>query len=377
MDRHPVTILRKLAALCVCGGLLAGCDLPRTGPSLSEIEAGSTANGGNVHIVSVDDRVTQASRKNEALGFSSELVNSYATVTDLIRAGDTLSITVWENVDNGLLASVGQKVTLLQEIQVDQSGQIFMPYAGRLLADGKSPEQLRQMITESLDLQTPDPQVEVRRLAGDGSSVTIVGGVGAQGVYPIEPSTKKLTSMIARAGGVVLPPETAQIKIRRGGATSSIWLQDLYDNPRTDIPLRSNDYIIVEEDRRTFTALGATGQQVVPFKIRDLSVAEALAQLGGLNGATADPTGIFIFRMEPPAVANRVLGRSDITTPQRFAYVVDLTKPSGIFLARDFLIRDDDTIYVTEAPFAQFEKVLRATVTTINFAALVQTVTPN
>ena len=40
-----------------------------------------------------------------------------------ISPGDTLSVKVWENVDTGLLAGIGQKVTTLEAIQVDQSGE--------------------------------------------------------------------------------------------------------------------------------------------------------------------------------------------------------------------------------------------------------------
>jgi polysaccharide export outer membrane protein len=51
----------------------------------------------------------------------------------------------------------------------------------------------------------------------------------------------------------------AQVKLERSGRTGRVWLQDLYDNPRYDVALRSGDRIIVEEDRRAFTALGAAG----------------------------------------------------------------------------------------------------------------------
>jgi len=37
-----------------------------------------------------------------------------------------------------------------------------------------------------------------------------------------------------------------------------------------------------------------------------------------------------------------------------------LTEPNGLFIARDFSIRDGDTIYVTEAPFSQFNKTISA-----------------
>lgn len=41
-------------------------------------------------------------------------------------------------------------------------------------------------------------------------------------------------------------------------------------------------------------------------------------------------------------------------------YVLDLTAPNGLFVARDFEIRDDDTVCVTEAPFTQFNKTISA-----------------
>jgi polysaccharide biosynthesis/export protein len=45
---------------------------------------------------------------------------------------------------------------------------------------------------------------------------------------------------------------------------------------------------------------------------------------------------------------------------QRLVYVLDLTRANGMFVARDFAIRDGDTVYVTEAPYAQFSKLIGA-----------------
>ena len=45
--------------------------------------------------------------------------------------------------------------------------------------------------------QTPDPQVEVRRVAGDGATVSVMGGVRSPGVYPIEAPTLRLSAMLA------------------------------------------------------------------------------------------------------------------------------------------------------------------------------------
>ena len=167
--------------------------------------------------------------------------------------------------------------------------------------------------------------------------------------------------MLARAGGVSIAPEIAEITVTRGNKSGTVWLQDLYSNPQLDIALRGGDRILVEVDQRAFTALGATGTQTrVPFDTQTISALEAIARVGGLSAVLADPTGIFVFRNEDAEIANAVLGRDDLEGAQRTVYVLNLTEPNGMFEARDFAIRDNDTVFVTEAPYAQFTKVLSA-----------------
>lgn len=338
---------------------VAACGLPRSGPNKREIFSSSVQRQGDAFVVSVTDRVTRATAVSPALGFPQALLNAGQIGSDTIRPGDTLGLTIWENVEDGLLVGTGQNAAVLEEVQVDGAGFIFIPYAGRIRAAGNSPEALRGVITRQLDTQTPDPQVQVRRLAGDGSTATLVGGVAQQGVYPIERPTRTLTAMLARAGGIVSETEITTVTLNRGGQTGKIWLSDLYNNPELDIALRSGDRIVLAEDTRAFTALGATGtQNRVPFTAQNLSAIEAIAQVGGLNTNLADPTGVFVFRNEPEEIAQQILGRTDITGTQRFVYVLDLTRPMGMFNARDFVIRDQDTVYVTEAPFAVWDKTL-------------------
>jgi polysaccharide export outer membrane protein len=341
---------------------LAGCGLPRPGPNKSEIFKGSVLKEGDAFIVSVNPRVTQITSVAPVFGFGSNFLNAGVVGSDQIASGDVLGLTLFENVrDDPLLGNTGQRVSVLSEIQVDGEGFIFVPYAGRIKAAGQTPEGLRQAITRKLDTQTPDPQVTVQRLAGDGATVTVSGFAGAQGILPIERPTRTLTAMIARAGGVSIEPAVALVRVTRGSHSGKIWLEDLYANPELDIALRGGDKITIERDSRAFTALGATGSQsLVPFETQTLSAIEAIATVGGLSTAAADPTGVFVFRNEPAEIANPVLGRTDLVGDQRFVYVLDLTQPTGMFEARDFLIRDGDTVYVTEAPFVQWNKTLSA-----------------
>ncbi|MEO8242104.1 MAG: polysaccharide biosynthesis/export family protein [bacterium] len=363
---------RGATALTLVALLLGttSCGLPRSGPNKKEIYQGSVLAQGDEFIVTVNQRVTRATSVVPSLGFSSSFLNAGVMGSDIISPGDVLSLTIFENVkDDPLLGNTGQRVSALNTVQVDGQGFIFVPYAGRIKAAGQTPEGVRDAITRKLDPQTPDPQITVSRVAGDGSAVTVAGSVAGQGNYPIDRASRTLTAMVSKAGGVTIPPSVAVVRVTRGSRSEKVWLQDLYSNPRLDIALRPGDQIVVEQDTRAFTALGATGaQNRVPFTTQTLSALEAIATVGGLNSNIADPTGVFVLRNEPAAIANAVLGRTDLQGEQRMVYVLDLTQPTGMFEARDFLIRDGDTVYVTEAPFVQWGKTLGAITGTANSA---------
>ena len=349
----------SLLALVVVAAGVGACTIPRPGPTMNEIFAGSVQREGNAYIVAVGDRVTRAANVPLTLGFSDALVRARLLGGDTIRVGDEITVTVFENVPEGLLTTTETAGASLEQIQVDEQGFIFVPFAGRIRAAGQTPEGLRATIARQLDEQTPDPQLYVSRTGGDGASVSLVGALGAQGVYPIERPTRSLTAMIARAGGVSIAPNVAQVTVTRGAHTDRVWLEDLFRHPELDIALRGGDRVLIEEDRRRFTVLGATGaQSVIQFDNPRISTIEALAQVGGLDPTRADPTGVFIFRNEPEAVARAVLGQPTLVGDQRVVYVLDLTAPNGMFLARDFLIRDGDTVYVTEASSVQWNRLI-------------------
>ncbi|AXT26521.1 polysaccharide export protein [Ruegeria sp. AD91A] len=377
MQFSPKRWMRGVSLVATIG-LLAACQLPKSGPNKTEILAGAVQNGGNAFVVEVDDRVTRLTSAVPQFGFSSSFSSAQALTADTVRPGDVLGLTIWENVDDGLLSGETGTATALDEVQVDSDGFIFVPYAGRIRAAGNTPEQLRVLITNKLREQTPDPQIEVRRVAGDGSTVSLTGTVASPGIYPIERPTRSLLGMLSQAGGVSVASDIALVTLIRGGQKGTVWYEDLFRNPKLDVALRGGDRILVEEDSRSYIALGATGgQSRVAFESQDLSALEALAQVGGLLTLSSDPTGIFILRKERQDVARSITGRADFKGDQRMIYLLNLTAPNGLFIARDFVIRDDDTIYVTEAPYAQWSKSISLIAGGLTPIANVATLTGN
>ena len=360
--RFRTSFAVKAVVLFTSVALVAGCGLPRSGPNKREILSGSVDKKGDAYVVTVTPEVSRLTAVQPSFGFSDSFRTAGVVASDMISSGDEINITVYENVkDDPLLGNTGQRVSGLSTVQVDGQGYIFIPYAGRIKAAGQTNEGLRQAITRKLEGQTPDPQVSVVRQAGVGSTVSISGQAGANGVYPIDASTRTLATMLAKSGGVTIDPATAIVRVTRGGHTGKIWLNDLYQNPAQDIALRPGDKIMIEEDSRKFIALGATGaQSTVPFVSPTMSALEAIATVGGLSTMSADPKGVFILRDEPEGIARSVLGKPELIGDQRIIYVLNLTEPTGLFEARDFQIRDGDTLYVTEAPFVQWQKTLGA-----------------
>jgi polysaccharide export outer membrane protein len=296
----------RLVALAVAVSAASSCALlPGSGPTRNELFAGSVQNEGDAFIVEVNSRV-----------IAGHLVGAgpwIPLVADPRRLHRTprssapaivLALTIYENVSDGLLAGEGGNAATIESVQVDDAGFIFIPYAGRIRAAGNTTEQLRQIDDPQPRRTDADPQVIVRREAGDGSTVSVSGAVGGQGIYPIQRPTATLSGMLAAAGGVAVEPEIAQVTVLRGGHSGTIWYEDIFRAGPADIALRAGDRIFVEEDSRSFTALGATGQQsIVEFQTQSISALEAIASVGGLNPVLADPSGVFVLRNEPEQIS--------------------------------------------------------------------------
>ena len=358
----------RLVACLGIVAMLAGCQLPRSGPYYGELVGEEPPPDYDFEILPVTPAIAAITSIDENTGFSVSFVEPGPIATHTIAPGDTLAITVWENIDQGLLNPAGIGATPLPHSKVDEQGRVFVPYVGVVRAADRTIGDLRETIRRALSEKTLNPQVDVFPVDESSRRVSIQGTVNAPGIYSLEEANRQLLPMVAQAGGTNIDPEVVRVKVRRGTIQGEISLQELYDQPANNIYLRQGDAIIAERDRRIFTALGAvSAPSTVQFPTRDLSVIRALGTVGGLADQTADPTGIFVFRTEPTAIAQRLFPDKVVTEPQRVAYIIDLTEPAGMFLAQDFMLRDGDTIYVTIAPFVRWLTILRGISPIISF----------
>ncbi len=347
------------AMLCV---LLAGCNLPRGAALESEILRTSSGSGGAVVRDFAVEPVTRdqlprllswPTPQVESLGW---LSHQDGSPNRTIRAGDVLTITIWNTEENSLITRPGERATTMEAVTVSSTGEVFMPYIGNIQVAGMSPDRARAVIEERFVEVTPSAQVQLEIRESAGSTVSLVGGVTNPGSYPMPDQSFTVLSLIAQGGGVPNALNNPQIRLIRGDSIYGTSIDRLFENPGLDTTLRPGDKVIVEEDERFFLSLGAAGSEDLHRFPRDeVSALEALSIIGGVQDSRGNPQGILVLRTYPASSV-----RVDGTGPahERVVFTMDLTTADGLFSAGEFPIRSGDLVYATESPVSAAQTII-------------------
>lgn len=362
------------AVLSVLGGCSA---MPDSGPSESVVlraEKNQSTNSLGFQILQVTPHIADIlGAEIPPLISSMESDNSPSSHNDRIGAGDVLTITIFE-LGSGLFSSgvstipaVGNnegtaRITnqSLPPTEVEADGTIVLPYVGRLHAAGLTPQMLADSIRRGLDSKSENPQVMVRISNDIANTVIVSGEVHRPGRVVLSTAQERLSDVIAIAGGATYAPEDTHVQLVRGEQTGATDLGTLESFPREDIRARPGDRIHVIYEPRTYTVFGAAGKGATetPFKSPHVSLAEALARIGGPSDALADPNAAFLFRFEDP-VAARQLGLKAPATPlgTPVIYQLDMMNPTSYFLAQRIPMKTKDILLIANAKVNRFYKI--------------------
>jgi len=376
MRSHLIKALVPAVSITLLTGC-AGFDTS-VGPSkdrIAKIERDGTMQG--VRVIEVTDQVARQIQAQEIrTSFATDLPPA-PPIGQQVGKGDVLSVLIWEAPPAALFGgtSLGSttalgvaNTTTLPEMQVGPTGDITVPYAGRIHVEGRTLPEIERDIVNRLAGKAHLPQVTVRLAQNTSSQVTVVGEVTTNSLMPLSPKGERLLDAIARAGGTKQPVDKMMIQLTRGNQVESMPLSDIIANPRENVVLQAGDIVTAVFQPFSFTALGAAGRnQEVNFEARGITLSQALGRVAGLEDRRADPKGVFLFRWaDPRSIPGGAMNAAqDEQGRIPVIYRIDMKNPATYFAMQSFEMKNRDVLYVSNSPVAEFQRFFSIIASTV------------
>ena len=353
---------------------IAGCAsyMPYSGPRASSVDdVAHNKAMSEIQLVDVNYAISHYLKKKIERP-QTDLLKDFVNPNPLryaVGPGDTLQVYIWEAPPAMLFATgvssvsslSGSMMTSIPAQMVGNDGDIVVPFAGKIPCTGKTINEIGAEIRDRLISMAHDPQVVVRLVKNHAQSITVVGNVKNSTMVPMIPGGVSVLQALAVAGGVVKPVNKVTIQLSRNGKVLQLPLEEVIRNPREDVSLRGGDVLTALYKPLQVTVMGATREtKEVDFQASGISLAQALAQAGGLNGNEADAKAVFVFRFEKPSLLPHWPKPVQLTASGKVPVVFrfDFSDPATLFAAQTFPIQNHDLIYVGTAPVTELQKFL-------------------
>ena len=270
-----------------------------------------------------------------------------------VAPGDSLRVRIYERYGGNIFPTIQSQSADLGIQRVADNGSIKIPVVGVVRVAGLDLNQIEARIIQELGNKVQEPEVIVEFDSPRTHSVMVSGDVKNPGRISMLEDVRSVVDAINKAGGpIVSQTGTAnqlQVVVRRNGQVIlTSQFSDLLAG--SDIAVQKGDEIVVRPNSRIFTVLGAVVRSGnVEMTKHNLTLLEALGQVGGLNDVRANKTGVYVFRMGDLETNPTARGR---------VFRLDLFQPVSIFVAQQFGLQPRDVIYVTNAPLYEYDKIL-------------------
>jgi polysaccharide biosynthesis/export protein len=285
-----------------------------------------------------------------------------------VGIGDSVQVTIFESSSGGLFIPAdsgtrpGNFVSLPSQA-VDQRGYISIPYAGEILAKNRTLHQIQADIVNKLAHRAIEPQVVASLTSQISPQVTVIGQAGAPNKITILPQGDRVLDVLARASGIHDAGFETFVTLQRGGKVATVYFLNMVNNPNENIYVKPGDTLYVYQEKRSFTAFGATGQSgQFTFEREHITLNDAVGKAGGLSDVRADPGQVFVYRLENRAVLEKVDAKASEFPPEQKViptiYRANFRDPSSFFVARRFFMHDRDVIYVSNSDKVELFKIL-------------------
>jgi polysaccharide export outer membrane protein len=281
----------------------------------------------------------------------------------VIEPGDVLQIVVWDHpelsasmlpaVPLGAAGGAGVATSPLSQAQsgfeVDQSGMLQFPYAGKMQVAGLTPEQAHALLTKNLSHYLKNPKISLRMLSYRSKRVYLDGEVKAPGVQPINDIPMTLIEAINRSGGMLPTADQSRIIINRNGKTYHVNLPLLVQKgvDPSSIMLANGDVVRVlsRDESKIFISGEVTLPRALTMRNGRLSLNEALGESGGINPVSGDARQVYVIRR---------------STKESVVYQLDANEPGALAVAEGFELNPKDVVYVAATPLTNWNRTISA-----------------
>ncbi|MEM7497642.1 MAG: polysaccharide biosynthesis/export family protein [Pseudomonadota bacterium] len=394
--------------------LLAGC-VPASGPSGRAIV--KSTRDGDITLTRLDSVEVARTQRPPVSEFAAKFGGSPFRA-DVIRPGQTISVTVFDTGEQGLLSVADSMSLPLGEYLVARDGTVRLPFAGRVEVGGFTVQEVQAILTRRMRDIAVDPFVNVTIARADRETFSVQGDVNEAGLYPLTGRGERVLDAVAVAGGPRAAPGETKVTLVRDGRRGMQRFNDLLISPRDNVALRPGDTLIVNHAPANFIAEGAVRSPgEFRFAEGELSLMQALARAGGIADGQANAGAVFVLRRTTPvaeltgeagpgvadrlasaeaaigerapgglsagqavlgAAARRTAGAVDriagaapgaaeavdsflepVPAEGREIFLIDMDEVESRFIASNFEIFDGDIVYVGNARLADFGKLLQ------------------
>lgn len=358
--------IHYLAVALLPLGLLTGCALAPGGHIDYEPQE-TVSLDEQVDIVSITPRLVANYRQQmgavTAKSMSPGLEKEIQDYQYHVGPGDVLNIVVYDHPELTIPAG-GERSAEEAGTIVHADGSIYYPYIGSINVEGKTVNQIRDILTRRLATYIADPQVEVSVAAFRSKKVYVSGAVTDPGTQPITNVPLTVLDAISQAGGANEQANWHEVTLARNGIEIDLSLYEMLKNGdmTQNYLMKPGDVLhVANAENQNIAVMGQVRNPGnIPAGVERLSLTDALARAGGVVESRAEPSGIFVIRGKP-------VGSEKMAT----VYQLDISNAVALNMGSYFPLEPQDVVYVTSAPLARWNNVISLLLPTISLPGTV------
>lgn len=336
-----------LAALLISASLSACVWAPGQHLRSSDVSKDRPSDDGRLELIPITPKLIAMNQAAQTGRVLPAALLDFQPDAYHVGKGDVLYITVWDHPELTVPAGSQQQGNLAGRL-VQADGTLFYPYIGKIQAEGKTPGQLRDEISQRLAKYVESPQVDVSILTYANQRVWVTGATANPTTISIGTAPMTLSDALSQAGINPSQGDLSGIKLTRDGVTYEIDLERFaQQSGGRQIHLKAGDNIYVPYlDRKEVFVVGEVGTPgAYSFRTGDISLSQALGRARGLAQTTSNGNAVYVIR-----------GARDLQQEPSVIYQLEARSPGAFAVASQFQLQPGDVVFVGAAGVTRWSR---------------------